>query len=161
MKNYFTIVLLLIVVLVASCAKRKKFDRIEATKDERYSIVYSLGKCGIYDNNADSLVTSIKYDNLKYSRGVVQDSIEITVWVCEKDSLSGLVSIVGENNEMLEIIFQELHQQQIIILDVVLTLFKTGTQVLYKNNCGECHQLFNSDHLWLLRLQVILKDSFP
>lgn len=105
MKNYFTIVLLLIVVLVASCAKRKKIDRIEATKDERYSIVYSLGKCGIYDNNADSLVTSIKYDNLKYSRGVVQDSIEITVWVCEKDSLSGLVSIVGENNEMLEIIF--------------------------------------------------------
>lgn len=105
MKNYFTIVLLLIVVLVASCAKQKKFDRIEATKDERYSIVYSLGKCGIYDNNADSLVTSIKYDNLKYSRGVVQDSIEITVWVCEKDSLSGLVSIVGENNEMLEIIF--------------------------------------------------------
>lgn len=102
MKNYFTIVLLLIVVLVASCAKRKKFDRIEATKDERYN---SLGKCGIYDNNADSLVTSIKYDNLKYSRGVVQDSIEITVWVCEKDSLSGLVSIVGENNEMLEIIF--------------------------------------------------------
>lgn len=77
MKNYFTIVLLLIVVLVASCAKRKKFDRIEATKDERYSIVYSLGKCGIYDNNADSLVTSIKYDNLKYSRGVVQDSIEL------------------------------------------------------------------------------------
>lgn len=105
MKNYFTIVLLLIVVLVASCAKRKNFDHIETTKNERYSIVYSLGKCGIYDNNADSLVTAIKYDNLKYSRGVVQDSIEITVWVCEKDSLSGLVSIVGENNEMLEIIF--------------------------------------------------------
>ena len=105
MKNYFTIVLLLIVVLVASCAQRKNFDHIEATKNERYSIVYSLGKCGIYDNNADSLVTAIKYDNLKYSRGVVQDYIEITVWVGEKDSLSGLVSIVGENNEMLEIIF--------------------------------------------------------
>ena len=105
MKNYFTIVLLLIVVLVASCAKRKKFDRIEATKDERYSIVYSLGKCGIYDNNADSLVTSIKYDALKYSQCVIKDSIEITVWVCELDSLSGLVSIAGENNEMLEIIF--------------------------------------------------------
>lgn len=105
MKNYFTIVSLLIVVLIASCVKRKNFDHIEATKNERYSIVYSLGKCGIYDNNADSLVTAIKYDNLEYSRGVVQDSIEITVWVCEKDSLSGLVSIVGENNEMLEIIF--------------------------------------------------------
>ena len=105
MKNYFTIVLLLSIILVTSCSRLRKFDSVEATENERYSIVYSLGKCGIYDNNADSLVTSIKYDNLKYSRGVVQDSIEITVWVCEKDSLSGLVSIVGENNEMLEIIF--------------------------------------------------------
>ena len=105
MKHYFTIVLLLIVVLLTSCVKWRKFDRIESTENERYRIVYNDGRCGVYDNNADSLVTALKYDKLKYSRGVVQDSIEITVWVCEKDSLSGLVSIVGENNEMLEIIF--------------------------------------------------------
>lgn len=105
MKNYFTLVLLLIAVSVASCTRMKKFERIESTENERYSIVYKDGKCGIYDNNADSLVTLIKYDTLKYSQCVIKDSIEITVWVCGLDSLSGLVSIAGENNEMLEIIF--------------------------------------------------------
>ena len=105
MKNYFTIVLLLSIILVTSCSRLRKFDRVEATENERYNIVYNDGKCGIYDNNADSLVTLIKYDALKYSQCVIKDSIEITVWVCELDSLSGLVSIAGENNEMLEIIF--------------------------------------------------------
>ena len=105
MKNYFTIVLLLSIILVTSCSRLRKFDSVEATENGRYNIVYNDGKCGIYDNNADSLVTLIKYDALKYSQCVIKDSIEITVWVCELDSLSGLVSIAGENNEMLEIIF--------------------------------------------------------
>ena len=105
MKNYFTLVLLLIAVSVASCSRLRKFDSVETTDNERYNIVYNEGKCGIYDNNADSLVTLIKYDALKYSQCVIKDSIEITVWVCELDSLSGLVSIAGENNEMFEIIF--------------------------------------------------------
>lgn len=105
MKNYFTLVLLLIAVSVASCSRLRKFDSVETTDNERYNIVYNEGKCGIYDNNADSLVTLIKYDALKYSQCIIKDSIEITVWVCELDSLSGLVSIAGENNEMLEIIF--------------------------------------------------------
>lgn len=105
MKNYFTLVLLLIAVSVASCSRLRKFDSVETTDNERYNIVYNEGKCGIYDNNADSLVTSIKYDALKYLQCIIKDSIEITVWVCELDSLSGLVSIAGENNEMLEIIF--------------------------------------------------------
>ena len=105
MKNYFTLVLLLIAVSVASCSRLRKFNSVETTDNERYNIVYNEVKCGIYDNNADSLVTSIKYDALKYSQCIIKDSIEITVWVCELDSLSGLVSIAGENNEMLEIIF--------------------------------------------------------
>lgn len=49
MKNFFTISLLLVTVMAVSCSGMRKIDRIEATKDERYSIVYSLGKCGIYD----------------------------------------------------------------------------------------------------------------
>lgn len=64
MKNYFTLVLLLIAVSVASCSRLRKFDSVETTDNERYNIVYNEGKCGIYDNNADSLVTSIKYDAL-------------------------------------------------------------------------------------------------
>jgi hypothetical protein len=105
MKNYFTLILLLTTILVASCSRLRKFDSVEATENERYNIVYNDGKCSIYDNNADSHVTLIKYDALKYSQCVIKDSIEITVWVCELDSLSGLVSIAEENNEMLEIIF--------------------------------------------------------
>lgn len=45
MKNYFTLVLLLIAVSVASCARMKKFERIESTENDRYCIVYKDGKC--------------------------------------------------------------------------------------------------------------------
>ena len=64
MKN--NIALLLLAVLAASCSGRVKFDRIETTPLERYSIVYKDAKCGLYDNQADSLVTAVKYDALKY-----------------------------------------------------------------------------------------------
>ena len=49
MKNYFTLVLLLIAVSVASCARLRKFDRVETTSVERYNIVYKDNKCGLYD----------------------------------------------------------------------------------------------------------------
>lgn len=106
MKKYFILVsLMLAAVIWCFSFSQIKFDHVEPTENERYSIVYNDGKCGVYDNKADSLVTAIKYDVLKYSQCVIKDSIEITVWVCELDSLSSLVSIAGENNEMLEIIF--------------------------------------------------------
>lgn len=56
MKNYFILVLLLIAVSVASCSRLRKFYSVETTDNERYNIVYNEGKCGIYDNNADSFV---------------------------------------------------------------------------------------------------------
>ena len=65
MKNYFTLILLLTTILVASCSRLRKFDSVEATENERYNIVFNDGKCGFYDNNADSHVTLIKYDALK------------------------------------------------------------------------------------------------
>lgn len=106
MKKYFILVSLMLAAVIGYFSSSQiKFDHIEPTENECYSIVYNDGKCGVYDNNADCLVTAMKYDNLKYLRSVVQDSIEITVWGCEKDSLTGLLSIAGENNEMMDILF--------------------------------------------------------
>ena len=105
MKHYFTLVLLLIAVSVASCARMKKFERIESTENDRYSIVYKDGKCGVYDNNADSLVTFIKYDKLTYGRIASEEDIEFTVWGCVVEGCQGMLSIGCETNERIEIIF--------------------------------------------------------
>ena len=45
MKNIFTLSLLLVAVMVVSCSGMRKFDRVEATSVERYSIVYKDNKC--------------------------------------------------------------------------------------------------------------------
>ena len=103
MKNYFTLVLLLIAVSVASCARLRKFDRVEATNVERYSVVYKDNKCGLYDIQADSLVTAIKYDALKYSRTASEGGYEFTVWVGEMENYEGIISIESTTNEPMEI----------------------------------------------------------
>lgn len=104
MKKCLIILSMLAAVVAASCSQ-KKFDRIEPTENERYGIAYREGKCGVYDNAADSLVTELKYDALKYGRCVAENGIEFTVWVSEADGASGLLSITGENNETMEIMF--------------------------------------------------------
>lgn len=107
MKNYMAIfALLLLAIGILSCSQNK-FDKVEKTVDAHYSIVYKDGKCGVYDNTADSLVTSIKYDVLEYGHFTVEDSIEVTVWRCECDGQKGLLSIAGKNNELLEFLFFE------------------------------------------------------
>ena len=68
MKNYFTLALLLVAVMAVSCSGMRNFDRVETTSVERYSIVYKDNKCGLYDIQADSLITAIKYDALRYGR---------------------------------------------------------------------------------------------
>lgn len=94
----------LVVVLFISCT-RKRFDRIEPTEVEQYSIVYNDGKCGMYDNFADSLITSIKYDALSYNRSTIEDSLEISIWRCELDSSIGMLAIEHSTNETIEFIF--------------------------------------------------------
>lgn len=105
MKNYFTLVLLLIAVLVASCARLRKFDRVETTSVERYNIVYKDGKCGLYDIQADSLVTAIKYDALRYGRTASEGGYEFTIWVGEMEDYEGMISIESQTNERMEIMF--------------------------------------------------------
>ena len=56
MKNIFTLSLLLVAVMVVSCSGMRRFDRVEATSVERYSIVYRDNKCGLYDIQAETVL---------------------------------------------------------------------------------------------------------
>lgn len=44
MKNYFTLVLLLVMGLTTACSSLRKFDKVETTLVERYKIVYKDNK---------------------------------------------------------------------------------------------------------------------
>ena len=105
MKNIFTYVLLLVAVLTTSCTRMRKFDRVETTPLERYSIVYKDSKCGLYDNQADSLVTAVKYDALKYCGTEPGDGVEFTMWVGEMEDYEGMLAIESTTNEPVEIMF--------------------------------------------------------
>ena len=51
--------------LVLTACAQKRFDSVESTPVSRYDIVYDGGRCGVFDNEADSLVTPIEYDSEK------------------------------------------------------------------------------------------------
>ena len=104
MKTFYTLVLLL-AVLVTSCSGMRKFDRVETTVVERYNIVYRDNKCGLYDIQADSLVTAIKYDALRFGRTASEGGYEFTIWVSETDDYKGMISIESTTNEPMEIMF--------------------------------------------------------
>ena len=105
MKNIFTLALLLVAVMAVSCSGMRKFDRVETTSVERYNIVYRDNKCGLYDIQADSLVTAIKYDALKYGRTASEGGYEFTIWVGEMENYEGMISIESTTNEPMEIMF--------------------------------------------------------
>ena len=104
MKTFYTLVLLL-AVLVTSCSGMRKFDCVETTSVERYSIVYKDNRCGLYDIQADSLVTAIKYDALRYGRTASEGGYEFTIWVSETDDYKGMISNESTTNEPMEIMF--------------------------------------------------------
>ncbi len=101
--NIFTLTLLLVAVMAVSCSGIRKFDRVETTSVERYNIVYKDNKCGLYDIQADSLVTAIKYDALRYGRTTSEGGYEFTIWVSETKDYEGMISIESTTNEPLEI----------------------------------------------------------
>ena len=105
MKNIFTLALLLVAVMAVSCSGMRKFDRVETTSVERYNIVYRDNKCGLYDIQADSLVTAIKYDALRYGRTATEQGLEFTVWDGEIKDYEGMIAIESRTNESMEIMF--------------------------------------------------------
>ncbi len=105
MKNIFTLVLLLVAVMAVSCSGMRKFDRMEATSAERYNIVYKDGKCGLYDRQADSLVTAVKYDALSFGRTASEEGYVFTIWVGEIGDYKGVLAVESSTNEPTETMF--------------------------------------------------------
>lgn len=91
-------------LVLAACAQ-KRFDSVESTPVSRYDIVYDDARCGVFDNEADSLVTPIEYDSLSFLRRAVEDSVSVVMFSCSKDGMSGMMGILEHNNEKVEILF--------------------------------------------------------
>lgn len=92
-------------VLVLVGCLHDRFDRVENTPVSRYDIVYDDDMCGVFDNEADSLVTPIEYDSLSFLRRVVEDSVSVVMFSCSKDGMEGMMGILEQNNEKMEILF--------------------------------------------------------
>lgn len=105
MKNFLLLVLTLLSAIGISSCSPKGFDYVEQTENGRYGIAYREGKCGVYDYMADSLVTELKYDVLGYGRYGMENGVELTVWWFEIDGAGGMLSVIGESNETVEVLF--------------------------------------------------------
>lgn len=92
-------------VLALTGCLQKRFDDVEITPVSRYDIVYDDGMCGVFDNETDSLVTPVEYDSLSFLRRAVEDSIVVVMFGCSKDGMEGMVGIIEQNNEKMEILF--------------------------------------------------------
>lgn len=92
-------------VLALTGCLQKRFDDVENTPVLRYDIVYDDGMCGVFDNEADSLVTPVEYDSLSFLRRAVEDSVAVVMFSCSKDGMEGMLGIIEQNNEKMEILF--------------------------------------------------------
>lgn len=92
------------VLVLAACAQ-KNFDSVESTTVSRYDIVYDDDRCGVFDNEADSHVTHIEYDSLSFKRRAVEDSVAVVLFSCSKDGMNGMMGILEQHNEKMEILF--------------------------------------------------------
>ena len=99
------IFIFVVVALVFVGCVRDRFDRVENTPVSRYDIVYDDDICGVFDNEADSLVTPIEYDSLSFLRRAVEDSVSVVMFSCSKEGMSGMMGILEQNNEKMEILF--------------------------------------------------------
>ena len=102
MKNF--IVVVVAVIALTGCAQ-KRFDRVEKTPVSRYDIVYAADLCGVFDNEADSLVTAVEYESLSFLRRAVEDSVAVVLFSCSKDGMDGMMGVLEQNNEKMEILF--------------------------------------------------------
>ena len=102
MKNF--IVVAVAVIALTGCAQ-KRFDRVENTPVSRYDIVYDDDRCGVFDNEADSLVTPVEYESLSFLKRAVEDSVTVVLFSCSKDGLEGMMGVLEQNNEKMEILF--------------------------------------------------------
>ena len=98
------IIVVVAILVLAGCAQ-KRFDRVEKTPVSRYDIVYAADLCGVFDNEADSLVTAVEYESRSFLRRAVEDSVAVVLFSCSKDGMEGMTGIIEQNNEKIEILF--------------------------------------------------------
>lgn len=92
------------IIALVGCV-RKSFDRMEPTEIERYSIAYRADRCGLYDVQADSLVTALHYDALQFGRTADEAGQVFTIWVVQKNGCQGMLAVDMQTNEIMEILF--------------------------------------------------------
>lgn len=91
-------------LVLVSCL-HDRFDRVENTPVSRYDIVYDDDMCGVFDNEADSLVTACDYDSISFLKRADEDSVAVVLFSCSKDGMEGMIGILEQNNEKMEILF--------------------------------------------------------
>ena len=91
-------------LVLVSCL-HDRFDRVENTPVSRYDIVYDDDMCGVFDNEADSLVTPVEYESLTFLMRTVQDSVDVVLFSCSKDGMDGMMGVLEQNNEKMELLF--------------------------------------------------------
>lgn len=99
------IFIFVVAALVSVGCIHNRFDRVVNTPVSRYDIVYDDDMCGVFDNEADSLVTPIEYDSLSFLRRAEEDPVAVVLFSCSKDGMEGMMGIIEHNNEKMEILF--------------------------------------------------------
>lgn len=97
-------IILAALLLVAAACGQRRFKRVIKT-DLRYDIVYLDGKCGVFDTKADSLVTKCDYDALSFLKRAEEDSVVIVLFSCRKDGMEGMLGVLEQNNETMQVMF--------------------------------------------------------
>lgn len=97
-------IILAALLLVAAACGQRRFKRVIKT-DSRYDIVYLDGKCGVFDTQADSLVTTCDYDSLSFLKRADEDSLVVVLFSCRKDDMEGMLGVLEQNNEIMQVMF--------------------------------------------------------
>lgn len=97
-------IILAALLLVAAACGQRRFERVIKT-DLRYDIVYLDGKCGVFDTKADSLVTKCDYDALSFLKRAEEDSVVVVLFSCRKDGMEGMLGVLEQNNETMQVMF--------------------------------------------------------
>lgn len=97
-------IILAALLLVAAACGQRHFERVIKT-DSRYDVVYLDGKCGVFDSQADSLVTACDYDSISFLKRADEDSVAVVLFSCRKDDMEGMLGVLEQNNEIMQVMF--------------------------------------------------------
>jgi hypothetical protein len=98
------LIIVAIAILALAACVQKRFERVCET-GTRYDIVYIDEKCGVFDSQADSLVTACDYDSISFLKRADEDSVAVVLFSCRKDGMEGMLGVLEQNNETMQVMF--------------------------------------------------------